>query len=162
MVLTLVMVLLDLDSRRGIANEAAKEPVSNPGQEQNTLLHSGKIVPQDVDHSDCTANHTRDDPPYDPVMDSNSDMHNSYPVFFETRRKRYTILLSRHDLHRRWLIMLLPAGVASAAPKTRLAEIQNIEPKSYWADLTLDPEKITFPGAIVPGGDCRAETISWA
>ncbi len=43
---------------------------------------------------------------------------------------------------------LLLCGAAYAAPKTRLAEVENIEPKSYRADLALDPEKSTFSGTI--------------
>ncbi len=42
-------------------------------------------------------------------------------------------------------------GVAFAAdqpPKLRLSEVQNVQPKSYDADLTLDPAKTTFSGTI--------------
>jgi len=37
---------------------------------------------------------------------------------------------------------------ADNPPKTRLSEVENIEPKSYRADLTLDPGKDTFSGRI--------------
>jgi alanyl aminopeptidase len=41
----------------------------------------------------------------------------------------------------------LPA--ADAPPKTRLSEVENVQPTSYGVDLTLDPAKSTFSGAIV-------------
>ncbi len=41
---------------------------------------------------------------------------------------------------------ILPA--ADTPPKTRLAEVQNVQPTSYLADLTLDPAKTTFTGSI--------------
>jgi alanyl aminopeptidase len=37
---------------------------------------------------------------------------------------------------------------ADGPPKTRLSEVESIAPKSYRADLTLDPEKSTFSGSI--------------
>jgi alanyl aminopeptidase len=43
----------------------------------------------------------------------------------------------------------LTAFAAGAPPKTRLAEVQSVEPASYRAELTLDPEKNTFSGTIV-------------
>ena len=39
-------------------------------------------------------------------------------------------------------------GAAEGPPKTRLAEVENVEAKAYFADLTLDPEKTTFSGEI--------------
>jgi alanyl aminopeptidase len=45
--------------------------------------------------------------------------------------------------------LFLVCSVGYAAPKTRLAEVQNIAPTSYRVDLTLDPEKSTFSGSIL-------------
>ena len=45
-------------------------------------------------------------------------------------------------------LLLLVCGIAYSAPKTRLAEVENIAPSSYRVDLTLDPEKGTFSGAV--------------
>jgi alanyl aminopeptidase len=52
------------------------------------------------------------------------------------------------------LTLLLPAllcatlNAADSPPRTRLAEVENIAPKSYVLDLTLDPEKTTFSGRV--------------
>jgi alanyl aminopeptidase len=55
------------------------------------------------------------------------------------------------------LILPLCCGAYAAGnpPGTRLAEVENIEPRSYRADLTLDPEKATFSGTIVIRMDIR-------
>jgi len=42
----------------------------------------------------------------------------------------------------------LTLSAADAPPKTRLSEVQSVSPKSYRADLTLDPAKTNFSGAI--------------
>jgi alanyl aminopeptidase len=50
------------------------------------------------------------------------------------------------------LLSLASAFSATAAdtpPKTRLAEVQNVQPVSYSADLTLDPNKTDFSGSLV-------------
>jgi alanyl aminopeptidase len=47
------------------------------------------------------------------------------------------------------LAVSLCVFAADGPPKTRLSEVENIAPKSYRVDLTLDPEKSTFSGAIV-------------
>jgi alanyl aminopeptidase len=55
-------------------------------------------------------------------------------------------------MSRIWFLTLaasLCAFAADGPPKTRLSEVENIAPKSYRVDLTLDPEKSTFTGAIV-------------
>jgi alanyl aminopeptidase len=44
---------------------------------------------------------------------------------------------------------------ADTPPKTRLAEVQNVQPVDYTVDLTLDPAKTTFTGAIVIRLDVR-------
>jgi alanyl aminopeptidase len=41
------------------------------------------------------------------------------------------------------------SGTAHSAPTLRLADVENVEPQGYRADLTLDPEKNTFSGSIV-------------
>jgi alanyl aminopeptidase len=46
------------------------------------------------------------------------------------------------------LAAALCVSAADGPPKTRLAEVENIAPQSYRADLTLDPEKSTFSGTI--------------
>ncbi len=50
------------------------------------------------------------------------------------------------------LLSLILAGIiglhAQMAPKLRLAEVQDIVPKSYRAELTLDPAKPAFSGSI--------------
>lgn len=43
-----------------------------------------------------------------------------------------------------------------APPKARLAEVENIQPTSYNAVLTLDPQKTTFEGAIEIHMDIKA------
>ncbi|MCU1329647.1 MAG: Membrane alanine aminopeptidase, partial [Bryobacterales bacterium] len=48
------------------------------------------------------------------------------------------------------LLLALPGVICAAEtpPKLRLSEVQSVEPKSYKADLHLDPEKSTFTGHI--------------
>ena len=56
--------------------------------------------------------------------------------------------------HSAWRAPLLAAfaflnlQAADTPPKTRLAEVQDIQPTSYLADLNLDPAKTTFTGSI--------------
>jgi alanyl aminopeptidase len=45
-------------------------------------------------------------------------------------------------------LSFLSAFANDNPPKARLSEVENIEPKSYRADLTLDPEKSTFSATI--------------
>ena len=40
------------------------------------------------------------------------------------------------------------AFAADQPPKLRLAEVQNIAPEGYRAELTLDPDKAEFSGNI--------------
>jgi alanyl aminopeptidase len=53
------------------------------------------------------------------------------------------------------LLAALTAFAADTPPKTRLAEVQDVQPTRYGVDLTLDPAKTTFSGAIVIGMDVR-------
>jgi alanyl aminopeptidase len=50
------------------------------------------------------------------------------------------------------ILLLFAAGVtlwaADTPPKTRLAEVQNIQPTAYNVVLTLDPQKTTFSGSL--------------
>ncbi|HVW86643.1 MAG TPA: M1 family metallopeptidase, partial [Bryobacteraceae bacterium] len=46
------------------------------------------------------------------------------------------------------LLLAQAAYGADNPPKSRLSEVENIQPASYRADLTLDPEKSTFSGSI--------------
>jgi alanyl aminopeptidase len=46
------------------------------------------------------------------------------------------------------LLFCVIGFAADAPPKTRLAEVQDIQPTGYSADLTLDPGKDTFSGSI--------------
>jgi alanyl aminopeptidase len=61
------------------------------------------------------------------------------------------------------LILSVPASLSAAGnpPKTRLSEVENIESRGYRAELTLDPEKSTFSGAIEIRMDIRqaADTV---
>ena len=59
---------------------------------------------------------------------------------------------------KRLLVVLLAALGAFAQPKARLSEVQNVEPKSYQVELSLDPEKTTFSGTIRMELDVRAAT----
>jgi alanyl aminopeptidase len=43
----------------------------------------------------------------------------------------------------------LSAGAAEGPPKTRLGEVESILPRSFSAELTLDPDKSVFSGSIV-------------
>jgi hypothetical protein len=48
-------------------------------------------------------------------------------------------------------VAILSCGAAFAAPavpRLRLAEVQKVEPSSYEVELTIDPEKAQFSGAI--------------
>ncbi len=49
-----------------------------------------------------------------------------------------------------WLSLALSASAfgADRIPKLRLAEVEDIQPTGYKADLTLDPAKDKFPGSI--------------
>jgi len=53
-------------------------------------------------------------------------------------------------MNRLFLSLALCAGVLAAGgpPKSRLAEVEDIQPASYKADLTLDPGKDTYSGSI--------------
>jgi alanyl aminopeptidase len=44
--------------------------------------------------------------------------------------------------------LCLNAWAADTPPKTRLSEVQDVQPASYKADLTLDPAKDTFSGSL--------------
>ena len=55
----------------------------------------------------------------------------------------------------RLLLAALLTGSAFAAPKARLAEVQDVSPAGYRAELTLDPAKTTFSGRIVIRLDVR-------
>jgi alanyl aminopeptidase len=46
------------------------------------------------------------------------------------------------------LLVCVGAFAADTPPKTRLAEVQDVQPTSYKADLTLDPTKDTFSGSL--------------
>jgi alanyl aminopeptidase len=46
-------------------------------------------------------------------------------------------------------VAALRASAADTPPKLRLAEVQNVSPISYKAELSLDPEKDDFTGTIV-------------
>jgi alanyl aminopeptidase len=46
------------------------------------------------------------------------------------------------------LVLCVSALAADSPPKTRLAEVEDVQPTSYKADLTLDPGKDTFSGSI--------------
>src|SRR5580692_10593414 len=46
------------------------------------------------------------------------------------------------------LALCLSAFAADRPPKTRLAEVEDIRPASYKADLTLDPVKYTYSGSV--------------
>src|SRR5580704_803778 len=46
------------------------------------------------------------------------------------------------------LALCVSAFAADGPPKTRLAEVEDIQPTSYQADLTLDPGKDTYSGSI--------------
>src|SRR5947209_5798269 len=54
------------------------------------------------------------------------------------------------------LAICLVATAADGPPKTRLSEVENIAPKNYRAELTLDPEKVTFSGSIAISMDVQA------
>lgn len=60
-----------------------------------------------------------------------------------------------------FVIAGLSIHAAEAPPKTRLAEVENLAPKGYRAELTLDPEKSSFSGSIVIRMDIvrRLQTI---
>ena len=47
---------------------------------------------------------------------------------------------------------------ATDPPKTRLAEVQSVDPVNYRVELTLDPEKNTFSGLIVIRMDIKQPT----
>src|SRR5580704_13837537 len=49
------------------------------------------------------------------------------------------------------LALCVSAFAADGPPKTRLAEVEDIQPTSYKADLTLDPGKDTYSGSISIG-----------
>src|SRR5579863_6151606 len=53
-------------------------------------------------------------------------------------------------MNRLFLSLALCARVLAAGgpPKSRLAEVEDIQPASYKADLTLDPGKDTYSGSI--------------
>src|SRR4051794_17931065 len=46
------------------------------------------------------------------------------------------------------LALCVTALAADNPPKARLAEVEDIQPTSYKADLTLDPAKDTYSGSI--------------
>jgi cytosol alanyl aminopeptidase len=46
------------------------------------------------------------------------------------------------------LVLCVSGFAADIPPKTRLAEVEDIQPTSYKADLTLDPTKDTYSGSI--------------
>src|ERR1700735_4732979 len=46
------------------------------------------------------------------------------------------------------LALCVSALAASNPPKARLAEVEDIQPTGYTADLTLDPGKDTYSGSI--------------
>ena len=46
------------------------------------------------------------------------------------------------------LALCVSAFAADSPPKTRLAEVEDIQPTSYKVDLTLDPGKDTYSGSI--------------
>ncbi len=65
-------------------------------------------------------------------------------MYQSTRRAAFAMIFSCFTLY-----------AADAPPKTRLAEVQNVQPTSYLADLTLDPAKSTFSGSIEIRMDIR-------
>jgi cytosol alanyl aminopeptidase len=52
----------------------------------------------------------------------------------------------------------LSAVAADIPPKLRLAEVQNVAPLAYQAELTLDPEKDDFTGTIIVKLDLKEST----
>jgi alanyl aminopeptidase len=46
-------------------------------------------------------------------------------------------------------LAVLSLHAADTAPKTRLAEVEDVQPTRYGVDLVLDPAKATFTGSIV-------------
>ncbi len=57
---------------------------------------------------------------------------------------------------------LVPAASAAAPPKLRLAEAEKIQPRSYRAELNLDPTKDSFSGSIEIQADIQQATpIIW-
>src|SRR5450755_3109534 len=66
---------LDCDTFKGPANDPSEQPMCGSNDQENPILSPGKVVTQNVDERNCSANNSHIEPPDNPAVDPQVDVH---------------------------------------------------------------------------------------
>jgi hypothetical protein len=99
------------DTFKGPANDPAKQPMAL-NNEENPILSPGELMAQNVDESYCSTNNAQIEPPDNPAVDSQTDVHNPSWIDYPARNGWRRNISSWRDRFR--------GKISAAKKKTRV------------------------------------------